>query len=83
MEVQALRLCSKITIYLKTFLAYNAAMKKYVFVLVTAGVLAACEKKTETVTPGTSPSTTASSETTTGSATGESPAAESTSPPSP
>jgi hypothetical protein len=39
-------------------------MKKYICIIVTVGLLAACEKRTETATPEASPSPTASSETT-------------------
>jgi hypothetical protein len=68
-------------IYPKMSFAYKRPMKKYICMIVTVGLLAACEKRTETVTPGASP--TPSSETTT---TAESPATEpgtTTSSPSP
>jgi hypothetical protein len=62
---------SKIRIYATIVLAYNAAMNKYICIVITAGLLAACQK-TETVAPAASP--TPSSETTT---TTEAPATES------
>jgi hypothetical protein len=51
-------------------------MTRYMCMFLATVVLAACEKKTETVTPPASP--TPSSEMTTSSATSESPATEST-----
>jgi len=69
----------KISIYLNMSFTYKGRMKKYICILVTTGLLAACEKGAETVAPSASPSATASSETTTtSSTTNESPATEST-----
>jgi len=48
-------------------------MKKYLCILASAALLAACEQKTETVTPTTSPAATAAPETATAPATAESP----------
>ena len=53
-------------------------MKKYICILASAVLLAACEQKTETVTPGASPSGTTSTDTTTTTTTTSSPAASAT-----
>jgi uncharacterized lipoprotein YajG len=49
-------------------------MKKYICILASAALLAACEQKTETVTPSGSPAATAAPEATAPAATTESPA---------
>jgi hypothetical protein len=70
---------SKISVYPNRAGTYNDIMKKYICVLLSAGLLAACEQKTESIVPGASPSATVSTETTTTSpAAMESPTTEST-----
>jgi uncharacterized lipoprotein YajG len=49
-------------------------MKKYLCILASAALLAACEQKTETATPAESPAATAAPEATAAPATAESPA---------
>jgi hypothetical protein len=62
----------------------NSRMKKYLCILVSVGLLAACEQRTQTVTPSESPGATPASETTTtSSAMSESPATESSPSPTP
>ena len=53
------------SIYPNIFLTYKSAMKKYICILASAALLAACEHKTETTEPAASPSETSPAETTT------------------
>ena len=46
---------AKISVYPVELLNYNRPMTKYICIVVAAGMLAACEKKTETVTPAATP----------------------------
>jgi hypothetical protein len=48
----------KIGVYQLEFLRYNRPMTKYICVVLAAGMLAACEKETETVAPSTATPTT-------------------------